>query len=458
MPEFETPQRRPQLLIVSNDVVDVKMAGPGMRYLEMARALLDEVDITLAIPSATSLEIPEIRLVEYQEDRPHSLRTLVENSDITLISGYIAEKHPFLQRSRTLLVVDLYDPFILENLHYYLDEPMGTQERHNRFAVETTNRLAKIGDFFICGSERQRDFWMGVLEANGRINPYTFAQDPSLSSLIDVVGIGFPDRDPQPRPILRGIHPSFPEDSRIVLWGGGIWDWLDPLTLVNAWPQVISRFPTARLVFMGTRHPNPNVPYHEMAKRTETLADEIGEKGSTIIFFEWLNYDDREALLCEADIGVTLHPLHVETRYAIRTRVLDYLWARLPVLITEGDVTSVWVRSYNLGKVVPEADVDVVAQALCEMLAEPKDAWDSTFEPLRDIFAWPRVVAPLKRYCLEGTRAADLQIRNATFPPNALVATRAGILVRVLTVLREEGVRSLLRRTGRYIGGRLGLF
>ena len=37
MPEFESAQRRPHLLIVSQDIVDVKMAGPGMRYLEMAR-------------------------------------------------------------------------------------------------------------------------------------------------------------------------------------------------------------------------------------------------------------------------------------------------------------------------------------------------------------------------------------------------------------------------------------
>ena len=38
MLEFDPSERRPHLLIVSHDVIDVKMAGPGMRYLEMARA------------------------------------------------------------------------------------------------------------------------------------------------------------------------------------------------------------------------------------------------------------------------------------------------------------------------------------------------------------------------------------------------------------------------------------
>jgi hypothetical protein len=149
---------------------------------------------------------------------------------------------------------------------------------------------------------------MGMLAANERINPRTFAQDPSLRALIDVVGIGFPNREPHSKPMLRGVHSAFPEDAQIVLWGGGIWDWLDPITLVKAWPQVLAQHPQARLIFLGTRHPNPLVPPHKMADETLALAAEIGEKERTIFFYEWLPYEEREALLCEADIGVTFHP------------------------------------------------------------------------------------------------------------------------------------------------------
>lgn len=260
MPEFENWLRRPHLLIVSNDVVDTKMAGPGMRYLEMARALSGDLDVTLAIPSETTLEVADVCLVRYWEERPGSLQVLVENSDVALISGYMVEKFPFLQHTQTRLVVDLYDPFILENLHYYVNEPISAQETFNHHALSITNSLACLGDFFICGSDRQRDFWMGMLAANERINPRTFAKDPSLRALIDVVGIGFPNREPHSKPMLRGVHSAFPEDAQIVLWGGGIWDWLDPITLVKAWPQVLAQHPQARLIFLGTRHPNPLVP------------------------------------------------------------------------------------------------------------------------------------------------------------------------------------------------------
>ncbi len=462
MPEFSRSHARPHLLIVSQDVVDHKMAGPGMRYLEMARALADDLDVTLAIPADTSLQVPGLNLVRYWEDRPESLQLLVENADIALISGYMVVKFPFLLTTATPLVVDLYDPLLLENLHYYLEEPIQKQDALNQQAVEMTNQLARIGDYFICGNQRQRDLWMGVLMSNGRINPHTFVQDPTLYSLLDVVGVGFPNRALKARPLIKGVHPQVPADSRIVLWGGGVWNWLDPLTLVQAWPQVIAAHPEARLIFLGTRHPNPNVPDHVMAKKTIDLAAEIGEKDKSILFFDWLAYEDREALLCEADIGVTMHPVHVETRYSIRTRVLDYLWARLPVLITDGDVTSEWVKTYGIGRVVPPFDAQAVAEALNELLALPKNAFEAAFDPLHQQMNWKQVVEPLKRYCLAGVRSAD---RGTAAPaPGSLPAlelppstnTFKGKLAKARYILHRQGAGAMFRQALTHLKFMLG--
>jgi glycosyltransferase involved in cell wall biosynthesis len=453
MPEFNPSERRPHLLIVSNDVVNVKMAGPGIRYLELARVLSADLDITLAIPSETKLEVPGLRMVHYWEDRPGSLQVLVENSDLVLISGYMVEKFSFLETTRARLIVDFYDPFVLENLHYYLHEPVETQERLNEHAVAITNRLAKIGDFFICGNERQYDYWMGVLTANGRMNPRNFIHDASMRSLLDVVGIGLPNHEPRPHPLLRGIHPQIPAEARIVLWGGGIWNWLDPLTLIKAWPQVIARHPEARLVFLGTRHPNPLVPRHEMAEKAEILAVEVGEKDCSILFFEWLSYEDRESLLCEADVGVTLHPIHVETRYSMRTRVLDYLWARLPILITDGDITSEWVRQYGLGKVVPPFDVEAVADSLNAILDCPKTNWAPAFEPLQDMLRWSQVVKPLLAYCLNGEYAPDRKVRAASVV--AQPTEPVGRLARAWYIWRTEGKREFFHRLWRHLRWRL---
>jgi len=186
MNEIES-NRHPHFLIVSNDLVDVRMAGPGMRYLEMARALKDTLEITLAVPSETSLVEPGIRLVRYRLDRPESLKEVVDNADVALVSGHMVQLFPFLHTTPTRLVVDMINPFLLEHLHYNTDKPIEIQVMGIRDTVDVTNQLARIGDFFICGSERQRDFWLGVLAANGRINPRTYARDGTLRNLIDVV-------------------------------------------------------------------------------------------------------------------------------------------------------------------------------------------------------------------------------------------------------------------------------
>jgi GT2 family glycosyltransferase/glycosyltransferase involved in cell wall biosynthesis len=459
LPEFAAPfrfgksQERPTLLIVSHDVVNENMGGPGSRYLQIAKALHEEIRITLAIPSETHLEVDGINIVEYSETNPASLEVLVENHDIALISGYMPVKYPFLWNTCTRLVVDLYDPFFLENIYYYLDQPVQDQLKMNNLAIETANRLMRMGDFFLCGTERQRDFWMGMLAANGRVNPLTFTDDPGLHSLIDILGVGFPRNRPESHTVVRGV--MVPENAKIVVWGGGIWNWLDPLSLISAWPEVLKKHPDARLVFLGTRYPNPVVPLHKMARETIELAAKIGEKDRTVFFIEWLSYLDHQALLRESDIGVTFQPAHIEAHFSIRTRVIDYFWSNLPALVSEGDVTAEWIRQYGVGRVVPVSDPDAIALALNDMLDIPKQAYAQAFEAIQERFAWDNIILPLRDYCLYGKYAPD-RIRqrnsvNEAQAPNAAKRERFRSIKRAKEIIQKEGFRALIRRGIRHL-------
>ena len=267
-----------------------------MRYLELARVLASDLDVTLASPYPSDLSPANFRLAQYSELNPAALRRLVEAHDVALISGYLVDQFPFLRTTTTRLIVDLVTPFVLENLHHYLDQPLDVRDRFQRQAVNVTNQLAQVGDFFICGSERQRDFWLGVLAANQRLNPRTVGPDSAAWNLIDVVGFGLPERAPaRQRAVLREAHPRFGPESKIVWWGGGMWDWLDPMTLIRAWPQVSGRHPEARLVFLRAQ-PNPGVPQPRQAVEVERWAVEQGVRDHTVFFLDWLAYDDREAL------------------------------------------------------------------------------------------------------------------------------------------------------------------
>ena len=241
MPEHTSTVQNPKVLLVSHDVIDNLMGGPGLRYYDMAVALSRHFRVTLAVPKPTTIRQPDVNIVFYREDAPASLEVLVDNHDVALVSGYMSIKFPFLEHTTTKLIVDLYDPIFFENMYYYFDRTDSEQMRLNEQAVDVTNRMARIGDFFICGTEKQRDFWLGLLTACGRINPQTFRDDPTLRKLIDVVGLAFPDHTPEKRGVLRSQYPILPADARIVIWGGGIWNWLDPISLVKAWPQVVKK-------------------------------------------------------------------------------------------------------------------------------------------------------------------------------------------------------------------------
>ena len=51
----------------------------------------------------------------------------------------------------------------------------------------------------------------------------------------------------------RARLPAIGEDAQIVLWNGGIWNWLDPSTAVAATVRAAERHPRVRLVFMFAR-------------------------------------------------------------------------------------------------------------------------------------------------------------------------------------------------------------
>ena len=190
--------------------------------------------------------------------------------------------------------------------------------------------------------------------------------------------------------------------------GRGIYEWLDPVVLVEALSAVDD--PTVKAFFMGGRHPTPTVPHMPIAARVAARAEELGLAGSRVVFAdEWIPYHQRAGYLCDADVGVSFHPHHVEAIYAFRTRVLDYLWAGLPILCSDGDAMADLVRTHDLGEVVPPGDVDAVAGAISRLRDEAhREGCGERSARVAADFRWDRVCQPIARFCRDPRRAPDL--------------------------------------------------
>jgi hypothetical protein len=143
------------------------------------------------------------------------------------------------------------------------------------------------------------------------------------------------------------------------------------------------------------------------------LSDELGLTDRHVFFHDWIPYHERENYLLEADLGLSLHLDHVETRFAFRNRVLDYIWAGLPMVTTEGDTASELVQQHQLGAVVRYQDVDGLARAILNLLATPglKATLAPRFADVARAFYWKQTTRPLVEFCCSPRLAPDRGVR-----------------------------------------------
>ena len=400
------PSRR--VLVATGDTLGPKMAGPAIRAVHMARALAAEHEVRLLTSATCDLTPDGFAAAHGGRDE---LEDALRWADVAVFQGWVLADTDAL-RMDTVLVVDVYDPMHLEQLEQG-HEAGGPDERQAAIAGASALLHAQLlrGDFFLCASEKQRDFWLGHLAAAGRINRATYDDDPTLRRLVDVVPFGIEERPPPPGPTIKGTFPGVGTDDPVILWGGGIYNWFDPMVLVEAVDRLRARHPDVRLVFMGGAHPNPEVPAMRVAAETRALADRLALTGSHVLFNDdWVPYDERHRFLLGADVGVSTHLDHVETAFSFRTRVLDYWWAGLPVVVTGGDAIGELVERHGLGLTVPPGDVDALVNALDRVLGDAAFA-DECRAKVRELvpsLGWSHALAPLVRFCAAPSRAPDL--------------------------------------------------
>jgi hypothetical protein len=364
-----------------------------------------------------------------------------------------------LPASGARLVADLYNPTVFEVLEAGRAKAPRARGRQQRLVTRSAAAMLAAASRVMCASESQRDLWLGMLAALDRIPLAAYDRDPSMRSFIDVVPFGVPD-EPPPAPAgdpIRKMFPSIGAEEIVLLWGGGVWNWLDAQTAIDAVLEVDRRRegrPPVHLVFMGLGRPGD--PELEAMDATGTMLGHLratGQEGRRIhVNHGWVPYRERGDWLAAADAALSAHHDHLESRFAFRTRMLDAIWAGLPAVATRGDELAAGIEREGTGTVATPGDSAGLADAIERLVDDPAEmeaARRNALE-LADRLRWRQCAEPLLDWCREpaGGLAPDRRLlRRLT------LGQYPGI---VAETARTEGLRGAAGRVGRNLRRVLG--
>jgi glycosyltransferase involved in cell wall biosynthesis len=438
-----------RVLVMSPEPVAERMAGPAIRALELARALDAHVEVTLAAPAPSDPALAGVAMVEAGVEDFERLLVAARGHDVVVAQELPPTLVGRLAKLPARLVCDLYNPILMELLEAVVAKSPAGQRRVQRLIGARTLAQLAAADLVLCASDRQRDLWLGGLSVAGLIPIDAYRADPTLRSLIEVVPFGIPPEPPTAdRDALRERVPAIGAEDRVMLWAGGIWSWLDALTPIRAAGLLAERAaagkPRTHLVFLGTGRPGlAETGQAQFAESAREQAARLGLEGECVHFVPgWVPYEQRGALLAAADIGVSAHPDHLEARFAFRARVLDYLWAGLPVACTSGDALAELVEHRGLGRTVAPGDAEGFAAACAELLDDGAGERERIAE-VRPSLTWEQAVAPLAAWC------ADPPPRRGRSVSVLRRALRSQYLHSLVDTVSERGLREGARRVAR---------
>lgn len=373
------------LLICPEPLGHGQPAGIGIRFLEMARVLR-------ADGHAVTILSPDSGLSD------ETLRSGNATHDVAIVQGHVANAW-FAAGETIPTVVDLYDPYIIENLHYFRERGAEVFNHDHATLMLSLQR----GDLFLCASEAQRLFYLGALLAAGRVDPVAFEESPRLDSLVRIAPFGVhPPRSVTSR--------NFEEPSILF---GGIYDWYDPILAIDAIAIARQSVPGVTLTF--NTHPNPDLtPQGKLGEAVNHVRRNGYE--SFVRFEPWVAYERRAEFFDRFAFALLTFPPSIETDLSMRTRVYDYLWCGLPIVTSSAAGTDEILEHYGAGSVLRSDAPEAFAEEIVAIVRDGARYERMVAGSQRFVVEhqWPRALEPLREFCRAPRSGATTTRTTAT--------------------------------------------
>lgn len=372
------------VLVLLPGLSDELMAGPEIRGWEVARALSDSFEVTVAAGVREEGTRDGLRIVPHR--RALVVRELFRHD--VVIAAWLP---PFVLSVARLAgcatAADLYDP-----VEFELSDDRPGVARELRTVRELTRLQMAFADVLICGSRAQGE---RLEKALG-----TVARSGGGPALVCVpFGVPSEPADDLGRPgPLRERFRAIGTDDVVALWWGSLWHWLDPATPIRAMARLESVEPLLKLVLSVGPPPDPAARSLTRNDEMKRLAADLGLLDRSVFFLEdWIPYGIRSQVLCDVDLGIASHRNSDEAAVAVRARYLDFVWCGLPAVLSPGDEFGNELAARGAALPVAPGDVEAFAAALLGLARDPglRRSMSEAAESIATERRWEVLVQPL---------------------------------------------------------------
>lgn len=305
--------------------------GMGLRYWRIACALKKAgAQVDLAILDKNKPDIDEyngIKIKSFSFDYSE-LDKLLSDYDVIIFSYCFGQlTREIIDRSpkNAILITDAISPYYVEALTKSKDSSMDNQLMgFYKEQVEHCNYALVNSDYIMVAAEKQKELYIGVLAGMGLLDEFE-------SNRI-ILTPAYPE--------LNNRIASKTNNSKInILWFGGMYPWFDPENLLEIFSSGKLKN-LATLTIVGGSNPfykktdkRFNGTFHEFKRK----ADRLGLTNDSILFKEWVGYDERIDIFNSTDLAISINAENLENKYSFRLRLADMVGNGVPVVTNGGD-------------------------------------------------------------------------------------------------------------------------
>ena len=423
-----------KILIISNGPVpapEIKnVEGGGLRAWGLANGLQNnskdkyEVEVSYNQVFKQDNFTDELNGIKISTWEISTLADKIQEFDSVLVSynaGDITQTVVDNIRQDQQLILDGYVPIHIEMSARNSDNLDREYDAFN-FENKIWTKALRRGDILLCANEAQKKFYTGVMAQVGRINPITYGDE----DLIQIVPYGIyrekavAKNDPVSKLVKN-------KKAFKLLWFGGIYPWFDLTNLLEAVKNANKTTPI-ELIMVGVKNPFNQHP--DFIKRYEEVMDYIKNNNMDEIVHitDWVKFEDRAEWYLGSDAVVLINNIGMENTLAWRTRLVDYVWADLPIVTNGGDPMSDILEANKAVYILPDLDAKTIEKEIIKISKDKETLKQvsTNLSKVRRLFYWDKVTENLSKLISKGYKPADAGLLKEVEILNSPVLQDAG--------------------------------